>query len=89
MRLVRLWTDCKIMTSMNSSCYSVAMDLGVCQLRNFSISFLSSLLSAESSHLKLDNRYKKKRERERNGVWELKMHVPFVAFHLQPVMSPL
>lgn len=55
-RLVRLWTDCKIMTSMNSSCYSVAMDLGVCQLRNFSISFLSSLLSAESSHLKLDNR---------------------------------
>lgn len=61
-RAVRLWTDGKkkkkkkIMASMNSSCYSVAMDLGVCQLRNFSISFLSSLLSAESSHLKLDNR---------------------------------
>ncbi|XP_072253368.1 TSC22 domain family protein 1-like isoform X2 [Leuresthes tenuis] len=43
------------MNSMNTSCYSVAMDLGVCQLRNFSISFLSSLLSAESSHVKLDN----------------------------------
>lgn len=44
------------MDSMNSPCYTVAMDLGVCQLRNFSISFLSSLLSAESSHVKLDNR---------------------------------
>uniref|UniRef100_A0A8C4DM19 TSC22 domain family protein 1 n=1 Tax=Dicentrarchus labrax TaxID=13489 RepID=A0A8C4DM19_DICLA len=30
------------MASMNSSCYTVAMDLGVCQLRNLSISFLSS-----------------------------------------------
>lgn len=45
-----------IMASMNSPCYTVAMDLGVCQLRNFSVSFLSSLLSAESSHVKLDNR---------------------------------
>ncbi|XP_035995422.1 TSC22 domain family protein 1 isoform X2 [Fundulus heteroclitus] len=42
-------------SSMNASCYTVAMDLGVCQLRNFSISFLSSLLSAESSQLKLDS----------------------------------
>ncbi|XP_016529379.1 TSC22 domain family protein 1 isoform X3 [Poecilia formosa] len=40
---------------MNASCYTVAMDLGVCQLRNFSISFLSSLLSADSSQLKLDS----------------------------------
>uniref|UniRef100_A0A3B5M6H8 TSC22 domain family protein 1 n=1 Tax=Xiphophorus couchianus TaxID=32473 RepID=A0A3B5M6H8_9TELE len=40
---------------MNASCYTVAMDLGVCQLRNFSISFLSSLLSADSSPLKLDS----------------------------------
>ncbi|XP_060732418.1 TSC22 domain family protein 1 isoform X3 [Tachysurus vachellii] len=40
---------------MNSQCYSVAMDLGVCQLRNFSISFLSSLLGAETSSVKLDN----------------------------------
>ncbi|XP_065149083.1 TSC22 domain family protein 1 isoform X3 [Paramisgurnus dabryanus] len=39
---------------MNSPCYSVAMDLGVCQLRNFSISFLSSLLGTETS-VKLDN----------------------------------
>ncbi|XP_016895539.1 TSC22 domain family protein 1-like isoform X4 [Cynoglossus semilaevis] len=42
------------MNSVNTPCYSVAMDLGVCQLRNFSISFLSSLLSTESSHVKLD-----------------------------------
>ncbi|TRY57968.1 hypothetical protein DNTS_030959 [Danionella cerebrum] len=41
--------------SMNSPCYSVAMDLGVCQLRNFSISFLSSLLGTETSTVKLDN----------------------------------
>lgn len=41
---------------MNSPCYSVAMDLGVCQLRNFSISFLSSLLGTETSSVKLDNR---------------------------------
>ncbi|XP_067299458.1 TSC22 domain family protein 1 isoform X4 [Pseudorasbora parva] len=40
---------------MNSPCYSVAMDLGVCQLRNFSISFLSSLLGTETSSVKLDN----------------------------------
>ncbi|XP_068615472.1 TSC22 domain family protein 1-like [Brachionichthys hirsutus] len=40
------------MASMNSSCYTAAMDLGVCQLRHFSISFLSSLLSAE--HVGLD-----------------------------------
>ncbi|XP_035532795.1 TSC22 domain family protein 1-like [Morone saxatilis] len=43
------------MASVNSSCYTVAMDLGVCQLRNLSISFLSSLLSAESSHVQIDN----------------------------------
>ncbi|XP_034550330.1 TSC22 domain family protein 1-like isoform X3 [Notolabrus celidotus] len=43
------------MASMNTPCYTVAMDLGVCQLRNFSISFLSSLLSAESPQVKLDN----------------------------------
>ncbi|XP_051564468.1 TSC22 domain family protein 1-like isoform X3 [Myxocyprinus asiaticus] len=41
--------------SMNSPCYSVAMDLGVCQLRHFSISFLSSLLGTETSSVKLDN----------------------------------
>ncbi|XP_016419361.1 TSC22 domain family protein 1-like isoform X2 [Sinocyclocheilus rhinocerous] len=40
---------------MNSPCYSVAMDLGVCQIRNFSISFLSSLLGTETSSVKLDN----------------------------------
>ncbi|XP_023690884.1 TSC22 domain family protein 1-like isoform X3 [Brienomyrus brachyistius] len=40
---------------MNTPCYPVAMDLGVCQLRNFSISFLSSLLGTESSPLSLDN----------------------------------
>ncbi|XP_035629785.1 TSC22 domain family protein 1-like isoform X3 [Oncorhynchus keta] len=41
---------------MNTPCYTtVAMDLGVCQLRNFSISFLSSLLSADSSPVRLDN----------------------------------
>ncbi|XP_066518959.1 TSC22 domain family protein 1 isoform X2 [Hoplias malabaricus] len=34
---------------MTSPCYTVAMDLGVCQLRNFSISFLSSVLGTESS----------------------------------------
>ncbi|KAK9973879.1 hypothetical protein ABG768_024579 [Culter alburnus] len=34
---------------MNSPCYTVAMDVGVCQLRSFSISFLSSVLGAESS----------------------------------------
>lgn len=43
------------MNSMNAPCYTMAMDLGVCQLRNFSISFLSSLLSSESSHVQLDN----------------------------------
>ncbi|KAF7649898.1 hypothetical protein LDENG_00134470 [Lucifuga dentata] len=52
----RLLTDgpCN-MNGLNAPCYTVAMDLGVYQLRNFSISFLSSLLSAESSHVKLDN----------------------------------
>ncbi|KAG9349530.1 hypothetical protein AGOR_G00063060 [Albula goreensis] len=40
---------------MNTPCYTVAMDLGVCQLRNFSISFLSSLLGTESSPVRLDN----------------------------------
>lgn len=44
------------MTSMSPPCYTVAVDLGVCHLRNFSISFLSSLLEAESSHVKLDKR---------------------------------
>uniref|UniRef100_A0A4W6DMK2 TSC22 domain family protein 1 n=1 Tax=Lates calcarifer TaxID=8187 RepID=A0A4W6DMK2_LATCA len=33
------------MNSMNTPCYTVAMDLGVCQLRNFSISFLFLLIS--------------------------------------------
>ena len=42
--------------SMNSHCYTVAMDLGVCQLRNFSISFLSSVLGKENSSVKVDNR---------------------------------
>ncbi|XP_029376183.1 TSC22 domain family protein 1 isoform X3 [Echeneis naucrates] len=36
---------------MNSQCYTVAMDLGVCQLRNFSISFLSSVLGKDSASL--------------------------------------
>ncbi|XP_075965309.1 TSC22 domain family protein 1-like isoform X1 [Anarhichas minor] len=40
---------------MNTPCYTVAaMDLGVYQLRHFSISFLSSLLDAESAHVKLE-----------------------------------
>ncbi|KAJ8349998.1 hypothetical protein SKAU_G00251280 [Synaphobranchus kaupii] len=41
--------------SMNTPCYTVAMDLGVCQLRNFSISFLSSLLGTERSPVRLAN----------------------------------
>ncbi|XP_061918190.1 TSC22 domain family protein 1-like isoform X2 [Entelurus aequoreus] len=41
-------------TSMTSQCYTVAMDLGVCQLRNFSISFLSSVLGKESASVRLD-----------------------------------
>ncbi|KAL2088170.1 hypothetical protein ACEWY4_016998 [Coilia grayii] len=41
---------------MNAPCYTVAMDLSVCQLRNFSISFLSSVLGTEnSSPVRLDN----------------------------------
>ncbi|XP_062389726.1 TSC22 domain family protein 1 isoform X3 [Sardina pilchardus] len=40
---------------MNCACHSVAMDLGVCQLRHFSISFLSSLLGTDSSTVRLDN----------------------------------
>ncbi|XP_069737366.1 TSC22 domain family protein 1 isoform X3 [Phaenicophaeus curvirostris] len=36
-------------------CRPVAMDLGVYQLRHFSISFLSSLLGADSSSLRLDS----------------------------------
>ncbi|KAJ8282557.1 hypothetical protein COCON_G00050760 [Conger conger] len=40
---------------MSTRCYTVAMDLGVCQLRHFSISFLSSLLGTESSPVSLDN----------------------------------
>lgn len=42
--------------SMNSQCYTVAMDLGVCQLRNFSISFLSSVLGKESASVRVDSR---------------------------------
>ncbi|XP_031707921.1 TSC22 domain family protein 1 isoform X2 [Anarrhichthys ocellatus] len=41
--------------SMNSQCYTVAMDLGVCHLRNFSISFLSSVLGKGSASVRLDN----------------------------------
>uniref|UniRef100_A0A1A8N0W8 TSC22 domain family protein 1 n=2 Tax=Nothobranchius pienaari TaxID=704102 RepID=A0A1A8N0W8_9TELE len=41
--------------SMNSQCYTVAMDLGVCQLRNFSISFLSSVLGKESASVTVNN----------------------------------
>lgn len=37
-------------------CRAVAMDLGVYQLRHFSISFLSSLLGTDSSSLRLDSR---------------------------------
>uniref|UniRef100_UPI003AABE382 TSC22 domain family protein 1 isoform X3 n=1 Tax=Centroberyx gerrardi TaxID=166262 RepID=UPI003AABE382 len=40
---------------MNSQCYTVAMDLSVCQLRNFSISFLSSVLGKESASVRVDN----------------------------------
>ncbi|XP_033867992.1 TSC22 domain family protein 1-like isoform X2 [Acipenser ruthenus] len=40
---------------MNAPCYTRAMDLGVCQLRHFSISFLSSLLSTDNSSVRLDN----------------------------------
>ncbi|XP_075278367.1 TSC22 domain family protein 1 isoform X4 [Opisthocomus hoazin] len=36
-------------------CRAVAMDLGVYQLRHFSISFLSSLLGTDSSPLRLDS----------------------------------
>ncbi|KAF6085102.1 TSC22 domain family member 1 [Phyllostomus discolor] len=36
-------------------CRPVAMDLGVYQLRHFSISFLSSLLGTENASLRLDN----------------------------------
>ncbi|XP_021168662.1 TSC22 domain family protein 1 [Fundulus heteroclitus] len=42
-------------TSMNSQFYALAMDLGVCQLRNFSISFLSSVLGKESTAVAIDN----------------------------------
>ncbi|XP_034465121.1 TSC22 domain family protein 1 isoform X2 [Hippoglossus hippoglossus] len=40
---------------MNPQCYTVAMDLGVCQLRNFSISFLSSVLGKERASVRVDN----------------------------------
>ncbi|XP_033835729.1 TSC22 domain family protein 1 isoform X2 [Periophthalmus magnuspinnatus] len=40
---------------MNSQCYTVAMDLGVCQLRNLSISFLSSVLGKETASVRLDS----------------------------------
>ncbi|KAB0382433.1 hypothetical protein FD755_004350 [Muntiacus reevesi] len=36
-------------------CRPVAMDLGVYQLRHFSISFLSSLLGTENDSVRLDN----------------------------------
>uniref|UniRef100_A0A2K6PTS8 Uncharacterized protein n=1 Tax=Rhinopithecus roxellana TaxID=61622 RepID=A0A2K6PTS8_RHIRO len=36
-------------------CRPVAMDLGVYQLRHFSISFLSSLLGTENASVRLDN----------------------------------
>ncbi|KAJ0062480.1 hypothetical protein NL108_013678 [Boleophthalmus pectinirostris] len=39
---------------MSSQCYTVAMDLGVCQLRNLSISFLSSVLGKETASVRLD-----------------------------------
>ncbi|KAM8903481.1 TSC22 domain family protein 1 isoform 2-T2 [Spinachia spinachia] len=39
---------------MNARCYAGAMDLGVCQLRNFSISFLSSVLGKERASVRLD-----------------------------------
>uniref|UniRef100_H3DID9 TSC22 domain family protein 1 n=1 Tax=Tetraodon nigroviridis TaxID=99883 RepID=H3DID9_TETNG len=42
---------------MSSQCCAVAMDLGVCQLRNFSISFLSSVLGKESASVRVDSRY--------------------------------
>lgn len=51
-----LWGGVNGRGSMNSQCYTVAMDLGVCQLRNFSISFLSSVLGKESASVRLDNR---------------------------------
>lgn len=42
---------------MNAEYYkSLAMELGVYQLRNFSISFLSSLLGTENASVKLDSR---------------------------------
>ncbi|XP_045074272.1 TSC22 domain family protein 1-like isoform X1 [Coregonus clupeaformis] len=40
---------------MTSHCFAVEMDLGVCQLRNLSISFLSSVLAKETSPVRLDN----------------------------------
>ncbi|KAK5875215.1 hypothetical protein CesoFtcFv8_027723 [Champsocephalus esox] len=44
-----------VLDSMNAQCYTVAMDLSVCQLRNFSISFLSSVLGKEGASIRLDN----------------------------------
>ncbi|XP_042170107.1 TSC22 domain family protein 1-like isoform X2 [Oncorhynchus tshawytscha] len=40
---------------MNSQFYTVEMDIGVCQLRNLSISFLSSVLAKETTPVRLDN----------------------------------
>ncbi|XP_029941846.1 TSC22 domain family protein 1-like isoform X2 [Salarias fasciatus] len=40
---------------MSSRCCAVAMDLGVCQLRSFSISFLSSALGKEGAAVRVDN----------------------------------
>ncbi|XP_048833817.1 TSC22 domain family protein 1-like isoform X2 [Brienomyrus brachyistius] len=40
---------------MTTPCCIMTMDFGVCQLRNFSKSFLSSLLSAENPSLFFDN----------------------------------
>ncbi|XP_034041764.1 TSC22 domain family protein 1-like isoform X3 [Thalassophryne amazonica] len=40
---------------MHTPCCTLTMDLRICQLRNFSISFLSSLLSADSSTVQLED----------------------------------
>ncbi|KAK0142432.1 TSC22 domain family protein 1 [Merluccius polli] len=40
---------------MSSRCYAVAMDVGVCHLRSFSISLLSSVLGKDGASVRLDN----------------------------------
>uniref|UniRef100_A0A3B3ZMA3 TSC22 domain family protein 1 n=1 Tax=Periophthalmus magnuspinnatus TaxID=409849 RepID=A0A3B3ZMA3_9GOBI len=52
---------------MNSQCYTVAMDLGVCQLRNLSISFLSSVLGKETASVRLDRCVLYRRVRAEQG----------------------